>query len=181
MILPIYLYGQPVLRKMAEPIENTYPELNKLIENMYQTMYQSEGVGLAAPQVGLPIRLFVVDASPMAEEYPELANKKMTFINPEIIDFSDEEVILEEGCLSLPGIHERVSRSESITITYLDEQFVEHTDTFSGFFARIVQHEYDHLEGHVFTDSISPLRRTMIAGKLAGISKGKARCNYRTK
>ena len=91
MILPIYLYGQPVLRKMAEPIENTYPELNKLIENMYQTMYQSEGVGLAAPQVGLPIRLFVVDASPMAEEYPELANKKMTFINPEIIDFSDEE------------------------------------------------------------------------------------------
>ena len=131
--------------------------------------------------MGLPIRLFVVDASPMAEEYPELANKKMTFINPEIIDFSDEEVILEEGCLSLPGIHERVSRSESITITYLDEQFVEHTDTFSGFFARIVQHEYDHLEGHVFTDSISPLRRTMIAGKLTGISKGKARCNYRTK
>ena len=137
---------------MAEPIENTYPELNKLIENMYQTMYQSEGVGLAAPQVGLPIRLFVVDASQMAEEYPELANKKMTFINPEIIDFSDEEVILEEGCLSLPGIHERVSRSESITITYLDEQFVEHTDTFSGFFARIEQHEYNHLEVHVFTE-----------------------------
>ena len=181
MILPIYFYGQPVLRKMAEPIEQNYPELDQLIANMYQTMYHSEGVGLAAPQIGLPIRLFVVDASPLAEEFPELAGKKMTFINPEIIEFSEEEVILEEGCLSLPGINERVSRSESITITYLDEQFVEHTETFSGFFARIVQHEYDHLEGHVFTDSISPLRRTMIAGKLNGITKGKARCHYRTK
>ena len=181
MILPIYLYGQPVLRKMAEPIAQDYPALKELIDNMYQTMYQSDGVGLAAPQVGLPIRLFVVDATPMAEEYPELANKKMTFINPEIIEFSDDEITLEEGCLSLPGINEKVSRSESITITYLDEQFEEHTETFNGFFARIVQHEYDHLEGHVFTDSISPLRRTMIAGKLSNITKGKARCHYRTK
>ena len=181
MILPIYLYGQPVLRKVAEPIESDYPALKELIENMYQTMYFSEGVGLAAPQIGLSIRLLVIDGSPMAEDYPELDNMKITMINPTITEFSDDEEVLEEGCLSIPGIHERVPRSKSITINYMDENFVEHTDTFTGFFARIIQHEYDHLEGHVFTDSISPLRRQMIGGKLTSISKGKARCNYRTK
>ena len=124
MILPIYLYGQPVLRKVAEPIESDYPALKELIENMYQTMYFSEGVGLAAPQIGLSIRLLVIDGSPMAEDYPELDNMKITMINPTITEFSDDEEVLEEGCLSIPGIHERVPRSKSITINYMDENFV---------------------------------------------------------
>lgn len=181
MILPIYVYGQPVLRKMAEDIDKTYPELSTLIDNMFQTMYHSDGVGLAAPQIGLPIRLFVIDASPMAEDFPEIDCAKKTFINPHIIEFSDETVVFEEGCLSVPGIHERVTRPKTIKINYFDENWEEHTDTFDGFFARIVQHEYDHLEGHVFTDRISPIRRQMISGKLQKMQKGKISCSYKIK
>ena len=181
MILPIYTYGQPVLRKPTEEITDSYPELSTLLENMFQTMYRSDGIGLAAPQIGLSLRLFVIDASVMAEDNPEIKTGKHVFINPQIVEKSDEMVTYEEGCLSLPGIHENVSRPKVITIHYYDENFVEHTTTFDGFFARIVQHEYDHLEGHVFSDLVSPLRRQMISGKLNNIAKGKTRCSYKIK
>ena len=181
MILPIYLYGQPVLRKETEDITADYPNLAELLDNMFQTMYNSDGVGLAAPQVGLPIRLFVIDATPMKEDFPEIDVAKRVFINPEIIEESEETIAYEEGCLSVPGIHEKVTRPTEVTVNYFDENFVEHTEKFTGFFARIVQHEYDHLEGHVFTDRVSPIRRQMISGKLQNIQKGKARCSYKTK
>ena len=181
MILPIYLLGQPVLRKETEDITADYPNLAELLDNMFQTMYNSDGVGLAAPQIGLAIRLFVIDATPMQEDFPEIDVAKRVFINPEIIDHSEETIVYEEGCLSVPGIHEKVTRPTEVTVHYFDENFVEHTETFKGFFARIVQHEYDHLEGHVFTDRVSPLRRQMISSKLQNIQKGKARCSYKTK
>lgn len=181
MILPIYLYGQAVLRKEAEDITAEYPELSTLLDNMFQTMYHSDGVGLAAPQIGLPIRLFVIDASPMAEDFPGIDANRRVFINAHILERSEDTIAYEEGCLSVPSIHEKVTRAKEITIQYLDENFVEHTDHYDGFFARIVQHEYDHLEGHVFTDRISPLRRQMISSKLQNIAKGKARCSYKTK
>jgi peptide deformylase len=181
MILPIYLYGQPILRKATENITRDYPELNSLIDNMFQTMYNSDGVGLAAPQVGLPIRLFVIDATPMAEDFPDVDCVKKVFINPRIIEVSEEMIAYEEGCLSVPGIHEKVERPKSVKINYFDENWVEHTDTFDGYFARIAQHEYDHLEGHVFTDRVSPIRRQMISGKLSQIQKGKTKCSYKTK
>ncbi len=181
MILPMYLYGQSVLRKVAEPIEKDYPELQTLIDNMFETMYKSEGVGLAAPQIGLGIRVVVIDASPMAEEEPSLANSKMALINPHIESFDGENVSMEEGCLSLPGIHESVTRKNTIHITYMDENFVEHDEVISGYLARVIQHEYDHLEGHVFTDRISPIRRQLITNKLQNIAKGKVNCNYKTK
>ena len=181
MILPIYLLGQPVLRKETEEITADYPNLAELLDNMFQTMYNSDGVGLAAPQIGLNIRLFVIDASPMKEDFPGIDATKRVFINPEIIETSEETIAYEEGCLSVPGIHEQVTRPTSITINYVDANFVEHTDTYDGFFARIVQHEYDHLEGHVFTNRVSPRRRQMIGGKLQNIQKGKVRCSYKTK
>lgn len=181
MILPMYLYGQSVLRKVAEPIDKDYPELQTLIDNMFETMYKSEGVGLAAPQIGLGIRVVVIDASPMAEEEPSLANSKMALINPHIESFDGENVSMEEGCLSLPGIHESVTRKNTIHITYMDENFVEHDEVISGYLARVIQHEYDHLEGHVFTDRISPIRRQLITNKLQNIAKGKVNCNYKTK
>lgn len=181
MILPMYLYGQSVLRKVAEPIEKDYPELQTLIDNMFETMYKSEGVGLAAPQIGLGIRVVVIDASPMADEEPSLANSKMALINPHIESFEGDNVSMEEGCLSLPGIHESVTRKNTIHITYMDENFVAHDEVISGYLARVIQHEYDHLEGHVFTDRISPIRRQLITNKLQNIAKGKVNCNYKTK
>lgn len=181
MILPIYLYGQPVLRKVAEPITKDYPGVKTLLENMFETMYKSDGIGLAAPQIGLAIRVVVIDASPMAEEEPSLANSKITLINPQITSFEGDNVTMEEGCLSLPGIHEAVTRKNTIHITYMDENFVEHKEVISGYLARVIQHEYDHLEGHVFTDRISPIRRQLISGKLQNIIKGKVSCNYKTK
>ena len=181
MILPMYLYGQSVLRKVAEPIDKDYPELQTLIDNMFETMYKSEGVGLAAPQIGLGIRVVVIDASPMADEEPSLANSKMALINPHIESCEGENVSMEEGCLSLPGIHESVTRKNTIHITYMDENFVAHDEVISGYLARVIQHEYDHLEGHVFTDRISPIRRQLITNKLQNIAKGKVNCNYKTK
>lgn len=181
MILPIYLYGQPVLRKATEDITKDYPNLKELIDNMFQTMYHAEGIGLAAPQVGLNIRLFVVDGTPLKEDMSDMVEGKKVFINPEITEESEEDVTYEEGCLSVPGIHEKVSRPAEITIHYFDENWEEHTDTFSGFFARMVQHEYDHLEGHVFTDHISSIRRQMISSRLGKIMKGKACPAYKTK
>ncbi len=181
MILPMYLYGQPVLRKVAAPIEKDYPELQTLIDNMFETMYKSEGIGLAAPQIGLPIRVIVIDVSVLADDYPELANSKKVLINPRILETSGKDISMEEGCLSLPGIHESVTRKETIHINYFDEQWTEHDEVVTGYLARVMQHEYDHLEGHLFTDKVSPLRRQLIKSRLANIAKGKVTCNYKTK
>ena len=179
MILPIYTYGNTVLRKVAEPIDADYPELKELVQNMRETMAHAEGIGLAAPQVGLPIRLLVIDLSPFKESEPEIADFKVTMINPEMVEESEETVTYEEGCLSIPGINETVTRPESIVINYLDEDFNEHEEAFDGFKARVIQHEYDHLEGHLFTDRINPLRRQLIKTKLTNITKGKADCKYK--
>ena len=181
MILPIYTYGNSVLRKVAEPIETNYENLNALITNMFETMYHAEGVGLAAPQVGLTIRLLVIDLAPFKEDDPELGAFKVVMRNPQIIERSAEEITAEEGCLSIPGIHESVSRAERIKINYFDENFVEHTDEFDTYKARVVQHEYDHLEGHLFTDHVSPIRRQLLKSKLTNIVKGKASCSYKVK
>lgn len=180
MILPIYLYGQPVLRRETEEIENS-PELKQFIADMYETLTQAEGCGLAAPQVGRSWRLFIVDGSELEEEYPECKGFKKTFINPEIVELSDKTSAYSEGCLSLPGISENVVRPESVTINYLDEDFVEHEETYSGFCARIILHEYDHLEAHVFTDRISPIRKQFCKGKLTNIAKGKTVARYKYK
>ena len=181
MILPIYTYGNAVLRKVAEPIQSDYSNLSMLITNMFETMYHAEGVGLAAPQVGLPIRLVVIDLAPFKEDDPELGTFKVVMINPTIVERSAEEVTMEEGCLSIPGIHESVSRAEKITIKYLDTDFKEHTEKFEGFRARVVQHEYDHLEGNLFTDKVSPIRRQLLKSKLTNIVKGKTNAAYKTR
>ncbi|MCQ2332105.1 MAG: peptide deformylase [Paludibacteraceae bacterium] len=181
MILPIYTLGQSVLRHETEEVTEDYPELGALIDNMFQTMYHAEGIGLAAPQVGLSLRLFVVDGTVLKEDMPDMIEGKRVFINPEITDESEEEVSYEEGCLSVPGIHEKVKRPKRITIHYFDENWNEHEDTFDGFFARMLQHEYDHLEGHVFTDHISPIRKQMISSRLGKIAKGKVNVSYKTK
>lgn len=181
MILPIYTVGNAVLRKVAEPITEDYPALQELIANMFETMHKADGVGLAAPQVGLPIRLFVIDLEAFREDKPELADFKVAMINPEILDFGDETVQAEEGCLSIPGIHENVLRSKSIRIKYSDADFNEHVEVFSDFKARVIQHEYDHLEGNLFTDKVSPVRRQMIKSKLNNIVKGKTNASYKVK
>lgn len=180
MILPIYLYGQPVLRKETEDVEAS-EELRTLISDMWDTLRQAEGCGLAAPQVGKPYRLFIVDGTDLVEDYPDCAGFKQVFINPEIVEESEETISYSEGCLSLPGISENVIRPRTITINYLDENFVEHEDTFTDFKARIVLHEYDHLEGHVFTDRVSPIRKTMVRSKLQNIAKGKVGARYKYK
>ncbi len=181
MILPMYLYGQPVLRKVAAPIEKDYPELKTLTQNMFETMYRADGIGLAAPQIGLSIRVIVIDVTVLADEYPELADSKKVLINPEILEVSGKDVSMEEGCLSLPGIHENVTRKDTIHIHYFDENWAEHDEVVTGYLARVMQHEYDHLEGHVFTDKISPLRRQLIKNKLSNLLKGKVNCSYKTK
>jgi peptide deformylase len=181
MILPMYLYGQPVLRKVAAPIEKDYPELKTLTQNMFETMYRADGIGLAAPQIGLSIRVIVIDVTVLADEYPELADSKKVLINPEILEVSGKDVSMEEGCLSLPGIHENVTRKDTIHIHYFDENWTEHDEVVTGYLARVMQHEYDHLEGHVFTDKISPLRRQLIKNKLSNLLKGKVNCSYKTK
>ena len=181
MILPIYVYGNPILRKVAKPISKDYPDLKNLVNNMYETMYHADGVGLAAPQIGLPIRLLVIDLAPLKKEDPELGNFKITMINPTILEQSSDLVSGEEGCLSIPGIHENVLRPRKIKINYFDIDFNEYTEEFEDYKARVVQHEYDHLEGHLFTDKINPLRRQLLKSKLTGISKGKTPCNYQIK
>ena len=156
MVLPVYLYGHPVIRKETEEIDASYPQLKELIENMYETMYATEGIGLAAPQIGLSIRLIVIDVNPMAEYFPECADVKLTLINP-------------------------VPRIEKIRLKWLDENFQPHDEVIEGYLARVVQHEYDHLEGKVFIDRISPIRKQLIKSKLTNIIKGKVRCDYRVK
>ena len=181
MILPIYTYGTSVLRKVAEPINKDYPNIKDLIANMFETMYHADGVGLAAPQVGLAIRLLVIDLLPLMEDDPELGSFKIAMINPKMLDFSEETETAEEGCLSIPGIHESVVRSSKIKIQYLNSDFEEKIEFFDGFKARVIQHEYDHLEGHLFTDKVSPIRRQLLKSKLTSIVKGKTSTSYKIK
>lgn len=177
-MLPVYLYGHSVLREVAQDITPEYPGLKELIQSMWISMYESDGIGLAAPQIGKSIRLLVIDATPMADVFPECKDFKTVMINAHITDFSEDTLAEDEGCLSLPGIHEKVIRPKGITIEYLDENFTPQTKTFSGFAARVIQHEYDHLEGIVFTDRISPLRKKLIKNKLANIESGRVRPHY---
>ncbi len=186
MILPVIAYGSPVLRKMGVEISKDYPNLDELIDNMWETMYGAYGVGIAAPQVGVAIRLFVIDASPFAdsEDVSEADEKvlkdfKRTFINAKIIAETGEEWAFNEGCLSIPDVREDVFRKKTITIEYFDENWKKQTETLTGLPARIVQHEYDHIQGILFTDLLSPLKKRLIKGKLANISKGKVNADYR--
>ncbi|MGC8823423.1 MAG: peptide deformylase [Bacteroidales bacterium] len=181
MIYPIYVYGQPVLRQVAREIGPDYPGLAQLIEDMFETMKASDGIGLAAPQIGLSIRLFVIDATSMADEDPALKDSRKVFINAKILERSGEETIFNEGCLSLPGIREDVKRESIIRMQYYDEKFQLHHDTFDGFQARVIQHEYDHIEGILFIDRISPLRKKLLKSKLLNISKGIVEANYKIK
>lgn len=181
MLLPIYLYGQPVLRKEAQDVAADYPELKTLVENMFQTMAKANGVGLAAPQVGLAIRMFVVDGNGLEEDYPECAGFRRCMINPEVLEESEETNVKDEGCLSIPGIYESVKRPDWIVIKYLDEDMVEHEEKISGFAARMTLHEYDHLDGTMFIDHVSPLRKQLIKNKLTSIIKGKVSCSYKVK
>ncbi len=186
MILPIVAYGDPVLRKVGDEIDDAYPKLSVLIENMFETMYNAYGVGLAAPQIGIPIRLFLVDATGFAEdeelskeEQEQLKNFKKVFINAEITAETGEEWVFNEGCLSIPDVREDVKRQDTIAITYYDENFKEYKEEYSGLIARVIQHEYDHIEGVLFTDKLSPLKKRLIKSKLSNISKGKIKCDYR--
>lgn len=180
MKLPVYLYGHPVLREVATDIDATYPNLSELIANMWETMYHTDGIGIAAPQIGLPIRLFVIDADELKDNYPECRGFKRVMINARIVQETEDTVSYDEGCLSIPGIHEKVTRSGTITIEYLDEQFVPQRETLSGFAARVVQHEYDHIDGVLFIDHIAALRKQLIRKKLNDIVQGKHRASYRT-
>lgn len=179
MILPIVAYGDAVLRKKTEEIGPDYPELDRLIADMFETMYQASGVGLAAPQIGKSIRLFIIDGSPYADEEDSLKDFKKVFINAEILEKGGEEWTTGEGCLSIPDIREDVNRPGDITVRYQDEKFQEHTESYSGMAARIIQHEYDHIEGKLFTDYLSPLKKRMLQGRLNAISKGEIRSEYR--
>ena len=178
MKLPIYLYGHPVLRAVATEVPADYPDLKKLADDMFETMYFSEGVGLAAPQIGKSIRMVVVDGSPLEKDFPECADTKMAIINPTLEILDGEEVSRAEGCLSLPGLSENVKRVEHIRLTWFDADMQEHTREFSGFIARIIQHELDHLEGKVYMDHVSAIRRQLNRAKLNNIANGKISCDY---
>ena len=187
MILPIVAYGDPVLRKVADEINKEYPNVKDLLSNMWDTMYNASGVGLAAPQIGLPIRLFIVDTTPFsndeelsADEQKQLDGFKQVFINAKIEE-TGEEWSFNEGCLSIPDVREDVSRKDTIHITYLDADFKQHSKTFDGLLARVIQHEYDHIEGILFTDKLSTLKKRMLKGRLTNISKGKISVDYRMK
>ena len=187
MILPIVAYGDPVLRMMGKDIDPDYPGLSKLIEDMWETMYASNGVGLAAPQINRPIRLFVVDSLQVIQgmdadekkEYPDDKGIKQVFINAHIRSLNGEDWPYNEGCLSIPKIREDVMRPEEVEIEYVDENFVSHVETFNGVTARVILHEYDHIEGKLFIDHLKPLKRKLLKGKLDDISKGKIRVDYR--
>lgn len=187
MILPIVAYGHPVLREVAKPISPEYPQLDKLVEDMWETMYASNGVGLAAPQINRAIRLFVIDSTQIFEnmeddekdDYPDGPGVKQVFINARIISLNGEEWIYNEGCLSIPKVREDISRNEEVVLEYQDEEFNLHTRTFNGITARVILHEYDHIEGKLFIDRISLLKRKLIKGKLDDISRGKVRVDYR--
>ncbi|MDR3062054.1 MAG: peptide deformylase [Dysgonamonadaceae bacterium] len=181
MILPIYLCGQQVLRKVCRDIPAGYEDLNQLIENMFETMYNADGIGLAGPQVGLDYRIFVIDLNVFADEKPEFKNFKKVFINAVITERDGEDVVAEEGCLSIPGIHENVTRKNRIRIQYLDENMNPHDEIFEGYKARVIQHEYDHIEGILFVDHLSGIRKQLLKGKLNNILKGRTNCSYKVK
>jgi peptide deformylase len=190
MILPIVAYGDPVLKKEAEDIDQDYPELKQLIDDMYETMYAAHGVGLAAPQIGKPIRLFIVDGAPFAEDEEDaepdprakgIESFKKVFINPIIEEEEGEEWGFHEGCLSIPKIREEVYRKEKVHISYYDEQFKLHQEIYEGYAARIIQHEYDHIDGILFTDHLSPLKRRLLTKRLQNISKGDVSVDYKMK
>ena len=182
MILPIYTYGQPVLRKETEEIDASYPELKQIIQDMWDTLAKSHGVGLAAPQVGLPIRMAIIDLDCMSEDEPQYAGYKRTFINPYIEEVDDTVMeTQEEGCLSLPGLSEKVTRPARIRVSYLDENFEEHEEWVDGFLARVMQHEFDHLDGVVYTDHLKGLRRQLMQPKLKQLQKGMFSADYKVK
>lgn len=182
MILPIYIYGQPVLRKESADIEKDYHNLKELLANMFETMEEANGVGLAAPQIGLNIRVVVIDLDVLSEDFPEYKGFKKGFINPHIIEYDETNTeSLEEGCLSLPGIQEKVTRPTRIHVQYLDEDLNEHDEWVEGYLARVMQHEFDHLDAKMFIDRISPLRKQLIKSKLKALLQGRYRCSYRTK
>ena len=181
MILPIYIYGQPVLRKVAEDITPDYPALKELISDMWETLKESEGIGLAAPQIGKAIRLVVIDLDVISDDMPEYKGFRQVFINAHILEKDDSETTSsEEGCLSLPAIHEKVVRPTRIHVQWMDEQFQQHDEWIEGYLARVMQHEFDHLDGHMFIDRISPLRRQLIKSKLKALTLGRYRCGYQT-
>ncbi|QCW99354.1 peptide deformylase [Aggregatimonas sangjinii] len=186
MILPIVAYGDPVLRKKSTDIDKNYPKLDNLLDNMWETMYNANGVGLAAPQIGLSIRLFLVDTSPFAddeelseEEQKSLGSFKKAFLNAKISEETGEEWAFNEGCLSIPDVREDIKRKDTITITYQDENFKPHTETYDGLLARVIQHEYDHIEGILFTDKLSTLKKRLLKGRLKNIAQGKIQVDYR--
>ncbi len=187
MILPIVAYGSPVLRKVCTPVTADYPELDKFIADMWETMYNSNGVGLAAPQVNRAIRVFVVDSEQIfanqeedeKDDYPDAAGFKGVFINARVLDLGGEDWSYNEGCLSIPRVREDIMRKEQVRLSYCDENFVEHTRTFNGITARVILHEYDHIEGKLFIDYIKPLKRTLMRRRLDDITKGKVKTDYR--
>ena len=182
MVLPIYIYGQPVLRKVAQDITPDHPGLKELLSDMWETLAESEGIGLAAPQIGQDIRVVVIDLNPLAEDYPEYKDFKGTYINAHIVEFDDSKTSTsEEGCLSLPAIHEKVTRPTRIRVQWVDENFQPHDEWVEGYLARCMQHEFDHLEGKMFIDRISPLRKQLIKSKLKALTQGRYRCGYKTK
>lgn len=183
MILPIVAYGDPVLRKMGEEISADFPKIQELIDNMFETMYKSSGVGLAAPQIGKALRLFIIDTSGFVDEDEEdeegLKGFIKVFINPEILEETGDDWTFNEGCLSIPDVREDVIRPEEIRIKYLDRDFKEQEEVFDGLKARVIQHEYDHIEGILFTDYLSPLKKRLLKGRLSNISKGKISVGYK--
>lgn len=182
MILPIYTYGQGVLRKVAEDIPADYPNLKDLIQDMFETLTDSDGIGLAAPQIGKAIRVVVIDLDVLSDDLPEYKGFKKVFINPHILEYDDTHTdTMEEGCLSLPGIHERVTRPTRIYVKYVDEDFNEHEEWVEGYLARVMQHEFDHLDAKMFVDRIAPLRKQLIKSKLKALLQGRFNCSYRTK
>ncbi|MBP7856252.1 MAG: peptide deformylase [Prevotella sp.] len=183
MILPIYTYGQPVLRQVAQDIPTDYPDLQQFISDMYETLDASSGVGLAAPQVGKSIRVVVIDLDVLKDDFPEYAGYRHAFINSHIVDFDEKsgKETLEEGCLSIPGMSEKVERFNRIHVQYLDENLQPHDEWVEGYLARVMQHEFDHLEGKMYVDRVSPFRKQLIRSKLRAIMQGKYNANYRTK
>ena len=182
MILPIYIYGQPVLRKVAEDITPDYPGLKELIQDMWETLAESEGIGLAAPQIGKAIRLSVIDLDLLSEDMPEYKGFRRAFINPHIIEYDEEHTdTSDEGCLSLPSIHEKVERPTRIRVKWMDETFQEHDEWIEGYLARVMQHEFDHLDGKMFINHINALRKQLIKSKLKALTVGRYRCGYKTK
>ncbi len=181
MTLPVFLYGSPVLRKVATDIPKDYPDLDKLIDSLYETMYKSDGIGLAAPQIGKSLRIFVVDTTQLEEDDPLIRDFKKVFINPQITSYEGPVAPYNEGCLSIPDIREDVERESAIRINFYDSNFNFHDEYYEGLPARIIQHEYDHLEGRLFTDLISPLKKRLLKRKLTSISKGKVDVKYAVK